>query len=368
VIREARIVQDGHSAHEHAVYALLWEQGKWRTEESKTIQIGGDLIRKGTAMSKASARRALKGLIAKHAIKVIAECDPYTSEGKTYLVYSYPRILKHREAAGMKWAERKPGGKVVLLTDEESDQAVREGKRRKESARPAPAPAQATQADAPRQAPTQERTTDADEKAAIMRALEALEGADTKAPEQILAACQGARPGEILDLPRVLHAVAKHIGIALNPAKKIENPLAYVIAMAPRTYGGKGYEQDRARLEKRQEAERVATQQQLDQAEASRVELGWMQERDAMIEAEVRRLYPTGPELADAEAEAMQTRCREDKPFAEMVRRCSAKGKDDTAAQLIKAKVRDQMQLPTRQDWAMRHPAERNGLGPASDQ
>ncbi|MFZ0393715.1 MAG: hypothetical protein WCF17_12200 [Terracidiphilus sp.] len=120
VITGANKVQDGHTAAENAVYDYLWLMGDTETEYTRAIRIGAAQIAEGTAMSKASVHRALKGLRAKLAIEVAEDHEAVTMTPRTFRVYSHTVILAAREAAGLRWARRRSGGAVDLLTNTEA--------------------------------------------------------------------------------------------------------------------------------------------------------------------------------------------------------------------------------------------------------
>jgi len=116
-IREAVVVEDGHSLAEQAVYEVLWREGAPVGEEEdadRTIRIGYQRLAQRTRLSWVSVKANLRTLERKLAIEVTGSENSATREGKCYRVYSRPSILERRKNAGLLWVRRTRG--VELLT------------------------------------------------------------------------------------------------------------------------------------------------------------------------------------------------------------------------------------------------------------
>ncbi len=116
-IRKARMVEDGHSLAEQAVYNALWNAASPLNDlenADRTIRIGYHRLAQITRLSWVSVKANLRSLEKKLAIDVIAHENSAAQEGKGYRVYSRPAILDRRKRAGLEWVRRTRG--VELLT------------------------------------------------------------------------------------------------------------------------------------------------------------------------------------------------------------------------------------------------------------
>lgn len=116
-ILRAKVVEDGHSLAEQAVYEALWSAARPSGDlenSNRTIRIGYHRLGEMTRLSWVSAKANLRSLEKKLAIQVIASENSAAQEGKRYLVYSRSAILERRAKAGLEWVRRSRG--VELLT------------------------------------------------------------------------------------------------------------------------------------------------------------------------------------------------------------------------------------------------------------
>jgi hypothetical protein len=113
-IREAFKVQDGHSLGEQAVYAALWAAGQPHGDEARRLTIGYRTLSEACGLTVNNCKANLQALVKKLAIEPIAG---HTSKvGTTYLIYSYPTILRRRQQAGMTHVIKTKG--VVFVNKE----------------------------------------------------------------------------------------------------------------------------------------------------------------------------------------------------------------------------------------------------------
>jgi hypothetical protein len=115
-IWKAKMVEDGHSLAEQAVYEALWNAADPLSEgrDGRTLRIGYHRLSQITRLSWVSVKANLRSLEKKLAIDVIASENSAAQEGKRYLVYSRPAILERRRRAGLEWVRRTRG--VELLS------------------------------------------------------------------------------------------------------------------------------------------------------------------------------------------------------------------------------------------------------------
>lgn len=113
-IREAVRVQDGHSLGEQAVYATLWTLGQPERDDRRRVTIGYRTLSDACGLTVNNCKANLQALVRKLAIEPVAA---HTSTvGTTYIVYSYPGILRRRRQAGMTHVIKTKG--VVFVNPE----------------------------------------------------------------------------------------------------------------------------------------------------------------------------------------------------------------------------------------------------------
>jgi hypothetical protein len=114
-IRETVRVQDGHSLGEQAVYSALWAAAQPHMDECRRITIGYRTLSDACGLTVNNCKANLQSLIRKLAIE---EAASHThSQGTTYLIYSYPVILRRRREAGMTHVIKTKG---VIFVDHET--------------------------------------------------------------------------------------------------------------------------------------------------------------------------------------------------------------------------------------------------------
>jgi len=105
----ARLVQDGHSHSEHAMYISLWDAGEPHSPEARIVTMGFGAMSRIVRLSLNNCRLNIRSLIRKLAVEEwkAAECE--RKIGKTYLIYNSNTILRRRKAAGLEWVIRTRG-------------------------------------------------------------------------------------------------------------------------------------------------------------------------------------------------------------------------------------------------------------------
>jgi len=112
---QAEFVQDAHTHGEQAVYEMLWSLASPdpADPERRSISIGYDRLAKAVRANEKTVRNNIKTLIQKRSLEIAAAENSSTRQGKTYLIYSYPRILERRTQAGMAWVIKNRGVKFI---------------------------------------------------------------------------------------------------------------------------------------------------------------------------------------------------------------------------------------------------------------
>jgi hypothetical protein len=112
-IRPARVVEDGHSLAEQAVYEALWKASAPGEDGDRAIRIGYHKLAQMTRLSWVSVKANLRTLEKKLAIEITGSENSATREGKSYRIYSPASVLERRKRAGLEWVRRTRG--VELL-------------------------------------------------------------------------------------------------------------------------------------------------------------------------------------------------------------------------------------------------------------
>ena len=108
-VRNATLVQHGHSPTEHIVYLALWAAGLKTGSGYREISIGYDKISRQTGIAKRNIQEILKRLHLKKSLDVIGAEISATRTGKLYRVYDMTAILERRRQAGLIWVVRHKG-------------------------------------------------------------------------------------------------------------------------------------------------------------------------------------------------------------------------------------------------------------------
>jgi hypothetical protein len=99
VIRQATLVQDGHSFGEQAVYQALWDNASPFDSDSRVISIGYRTLSGICHLTVNNCKANLLALSRKLAIKELTSHSP--SQAKTYQIRNYNAILRLRRQAGL---------------------------------------------------------------------------------------------------------------------------------------------------------------------------------------------------------------------------------------------------------------------------
>jgi hypothetical protein len=98
-IREAKLVQEGHTYGEQTVYDALWKNGNPVTETVRLITIGFLRMANLVGLAESNCKIAIAGLLDKLAIERLP--DSNIAQGRTYKIYGWSAILSRRRSAGL---------------------------------------------------------------------------------------------------------------------------------------------------------------------------------------------------------------------------------------------------------------------------
>ena len=98
-IREAKLVQEGHTYGEQTVYEALWKHGAIMNEHVRVITIGFLKMATIAGLAESNCKAAVAGLLDKLTIERLPEKN--IAQGRTYRVYNWTSILARRRAAGL---------------------------------------------------------------------------------------------------------------------------------------------------------------------------------------------------------------------------------------------------------------------------
>lgn len=98
-IREARLVQEGHTYGEQTVYEALWKNGTVVSDSVRLLTIGFSRMAGIAGLAESNCKAAIAGLLDKLAIERLP--DKNVSQGHTYRIYSWTAVLSRRRAAGL---------------------------------------------------------------------------------------------------------------------------------------------------------------------------------------------------------------------------------------------------------------------------
>ena len=118
-VREAKIVQDGHTGSEQMVYDFLWRTGTPINASLRSIRIGRWGIANAVHISDTTAKAAIKGLMEKLAIDRIGASDSVL--GFEYHVHSWGSCLTRRKEQGLTHVIKSKG---VVFVNPESGEAL----------------------------------------------------------------------------------------------------------------------------------------------------------------------------------------------------------------------------------------------------
>jgi hypothetical protein len=98
-IREAKLVQEGHTYGEQTVYDALWKNANAVTESVRLITIGFLRMANLVGLAESNCKIAVAGLLDKLAIERLPDLN--IAQGRTYKIYGWTAILSRRRAAGL---------------------------------------------------------------------------------------------------------------------------------------------------------------------------------------------------------------------------------------------------------------------------
>lgn len=118
-IREAKLVQEGHTYGEQTVYEALWKHGTVVNESIRLITIGFLRMASIAGLAESNCKPAVAGLLEKLAIERLP--DKNLSQGRNYRVYSWTAVLGRRRAAGLTHVIKSRG---VVFVDPKTGQQL----------------------------------------------------------------------------------------------------------------------------------------------------------------------------------------------------------------------------------------------------
>lgn len=98
-IRQAVLVQDGHSLGEQRIYETLWDNAHPYHEQGRIVTVGYRTLSQLSGLTVNNCKANIQSLIGKLAIE--EHLSHSAVQGTTYIVYSYNSILKRRRQAGL---------------------------------------------------------------------------------------------------------------------------------------------------------------------------------------------------------------------------------------------------------------------------
>ena len=101
IIREARLVQEGHTNGEQRVYDAMWKSARVVDDQRRVLTIGFGKIAQISNLSESNCKPAIAGLLEKLAIERLPDRGPNLALGRTYQIYSWSMVLKRRREAGL---------------------------------------------------------------------------------------------------------------------------------------------------------------------------------------------------------------------------------------------------------------------------
>ena len=98
-IRQATLVQDGHSLGEQRIYETLWDNAHPYSDQGKIVTVGYRTLSQLSGLTVNNCKANIQALTEKLAIE--EHLSHSATQGTTYIIYSYNAILRRRRAAGM---------------------------------------------------------------------------------------------------------------------------------------------------------------------------------------------------------------------------------------------------------------------------
>ena len=98
-IREAKLVQEGHTYGEQTVYEALWKHGTVVSDQVRVITVGFLRMAGIAGLAESNCKTAVAGLLDKLTIERLP--DRIIAQGRTYKVYNWSSVLSRRRTAGL---------------------------------------------------------------------------------------------------------------------------------------------------------------------------------------------------------------------------------------------------------------------------
>lgn len=98
-IREAKLVQEGHTYGEQTVYEALWKYGTVVSDQVRVITVGFLRMAGIAGLAESNCKAAVAGLLDKLTIERLP--DRIIAQGRTYKVYNWSSVLSRRRTAGL---------------------------------------------------------------------------------------------------------------------------------------------------------------------------------------------------------------------------------------------------------------------------
>ena len=274
-IRRATRVQDGHSLGEQALYDSLWQAGHPYSSDARAITIGYRHMSELARLTVNNCKANIRALIQKLAV---AELSPFShAHGTTYLIYNFTAILQRRRTAGFThcirsrgvvFVDPNTGSPLTTSTHIKSgtpDSGVSEVLGVPESDKKgAPVPARSgipnTGSHIDRNKPSQEidqetASTFSGPPADLTKTLRHLTPIiDDQAVTVLWTECR-ARATDCT-VEEILHFAQMKVGMFRTG--KIQNPVGFLLAVVPKCFEGKAFQNFREEARKEEENQQQA--------------------------------------------------------------------------------------------------------------
>jgi hypothetical protein len=257
-IREAKLVQEGHTYGEQTVYEALWKHGTVVNEQVRLITIGFLRMASIAGLAESNCKVATAGLLEKLTVERLP--DKNISQGRTYRVYNWTSVLARRKAAGLTHVIKSRG---VIFVDPKTGAPLTAAKT--QPRRPKPVPFRETDevetGGGPVSLPSvsiSDSPTQTEVLATRLR--QELNAAfDDRAASRLWRECQKAVPDCNVD--EIMHFVLLK-GQQLHRDRNIRNPIGLLLMSVPDFFNGNAVHELRATKKSEQEQQRTLQAQQ----------------------------------------------------------------------------------------------------------
>jgi hypothetical protein len=256
-IREAKLVQEGHTYGEQTVYEALWKHGTVVNEQVRLITIGFLRMASIAGLAESNCKVATAGLLEKLTVERLP--DKNISQGRTYRIYNWTSVLARRKAAGLTHVIKSRG---VIFVDPKTGVPLTLAKT--QPRRPKPESSRQTspsETGGPVSAPFISVSTSLTQTEVLASRLRQEFNAafDDSAASRLWRECQKAVPDCNVD--EIMHFVLVK-GQQLNRDRNIRNPIGLLLMSVPDFFTGSAVHELRATKTAEQEQQRNSQAQQ----------------------------------------------------------------------------------------------------------